>query len=156
MWCWIGQIDMNKPKSHIIDSWIWTGSEVSWRNGVKAWVDRTVLQWQATTDPLHHDVWWNIPRRMPTIAMLSGQFFFKQMVEYYCDNLVTIKWRKDFKTRIPASPCVMLHDYRRATSLFLDTQPLLPCTWPLTTSNQARHTTGGNNTHIVSSSWWWA
>jgi len=30
--------------------------------------------------------------------------FFKQMVEYYCADPVTIKWRKDFNTRIPASP----------------------------------------------------
>lgn len=104
MWCWIGQIDMNKPKSHILGSWIWTGSVVSWWNGVRACVDCTILQWQMTTDPLQHDVWWNIPSSMSTIAMLSWPIFFKQMMEYYCANPVTIKCRKDFNMRIPASP----------------------------------------------------
>ena len=45
----------------------------------------------------------------------------------------------------------MLHD-SVVQHLSSWTHSLLPCTWPLTASNQALHTIGGNNTHLVLSS----
>ena len=80
---------------------------------------------------------------MCVITVYSVRCLGCWLLEVRCRAAVYASGMRDVARRVVRHPSSWTHSQ-------------LPCTWLLTTSNQALHIIGGNNTQIVLSSWWWA